>query len=497
MKKILVRGGMSPFESFPAEKIIVKNSIGTNLGNFLYLFGSLRYLVDEDTIVTPTYYKYNYTDKEIEKINQEYDLFLIPLADAFRTQFVSELRGLTRIVERLNIPCVVTGVGLRAPYDTALDASYPFDEDVKAFVKAVLNKSTKLGLRGEITGAYLKRLGFREEEDFTPIGCPSLYLNGPKLEIRQTHIGPDSFVCYNTTDTTPGNVFEFVERSIAEFSDTHFMPQRRAELRLLYTGAPIVSNANPLYPRSIMHKAYNGSQSRFFLNAPTWIEYMKKADFSFGSRLHGNIASMLAGTPSILIVKDARTRELSDYHDMTRVAADTITEKTTIWELIEKADFHQAERRHYANYTHFMDFLEDNNLSPIRQGENLPGELPFDKRVQAVELEPPVESIATCSLEEMEERWKAYWPLQDEQEKNYKNRIKKLNSEKEGLANKNKKLQEEFDKETKKLQEEKEQLIKERDHLKKLLLEKEEEERERENRRLINRLKNTLTGSSK
>ena len=45
MKNIYVRAGMSPFESFPAEKILNENAIGTNVGNFLYLFGTLRNLV--------------------------------------------------------------------------------------------------------------------------------------------------------------------------------------------------------------------------------------------------------------------------------------------------------------------------------------------------------------------------------------------------------------------------------------------------------------------
>lgn len=50
--------------------------------------------------------------------------------------------------------------------------SFPFDEDVKEFIKAVLDRSAKVGIRGEITASYLKRLGFREEIDFTVMGCP-------------------------------------------------------------------------------------------------------------------------------------------------------------------------------------------------------------------------------------------------------------------------------------------------------------------------------------
>ena len=48
----------------------------------------------------------------MERWNAEYDMFLIPLANAFRTTFKKELKMLTDLVERLTIPCVVVGVGL-------------------------------------------------------------------------------------------------------------------------------------------------------------------------------------------------------------------------------------------------------------------------------------------------------------------------------------------------------------------------------------------------
>ncbi len=475
MKNIYVRAGMSPFESFPAEKILNENSIGTNVGNFLYLFGTLRNLVQEDTIVTPSYYKLNHTKEEIDRINQECDCFLIPLADAFRPDFRGEMRALTRLVEQLTIPCVVTGVGLCAPYDASPDQSYPFDEDAKAFVKAVLNKSAKIGVRGEITSAYLSHLGFREGIDHTPIGCPSLYMNGPKLQIREANITPDSFVCYNTTFTTPDNVHEFVHRSLAQFHDTHFVPQVRNELKLLYTGAPYICNANPLYPTKITDEAYRGNQSRFFLNVPTWIEYMKGADFCFGTRLHGNVAAMLAGTPSILLAKDARVRELAEYHDMTRFPVEQIDEKTDIWDLIAKADFHQAEKCQYANYTHFIDFLEENHLSPYRQDPAHMEELPFEERMKHVKLEPPVESIATCSLEEMAKRWGTYWPLQEQRVNRLETEVKTLKKEKKEFQGEAKKLQQEktvlqaenkeLQKETSALQAEKKTLAKEKKRL--------------------------------
>ncbi|WP_047596347.1 polysaccharide pyruvyl transferase family protein, partial [Salmonella enterica] len=81
----------------------------------------------------------------------------------------------TQLIRKLKIPVIVTGVGLRANYEPQLDEGFSFDEDVTNFVKAVLEKSAQIGVRGQITADYLKKLGFNAELDFRVIGCPSLY----------------------------------------------------------------------------------------------------------------------------------------------------------------------------------------------------------------------------------------------------------------------------------------------------------------------------------
>ncbi|MCD7867283.1 MAG: polysaccharide pyruvyl transferase family protein [Clostridiales bacterium] len=415
MKKILCRGGMSPFESFSASEVILKNSIGTNVGNFLYLYGVLRNIVREDTVVKPTYYKRNFSGLSIEKMNLTMDCFLIPLADAFRPDFVPELKACTNLVKKLKIPCIVTGVGVKTPIEESFDHSFSFDEDVKEFVRAVLEKSAKIGVRGERTGAYLRHLGFREETDYTVIGCPSLFIHGPALRIREPEITPESFVCYNMSHTTPDNMLRFVKRSKGEFASAQFVPQTISELKLLYTGQPFHVSGKPLFPTKITEDEYQSDQTRFFLNVPTWVDCMKTADFSFGTRLHGNVASMLAGTPSILFHKDSRVSELAEYHNMTRFPAKNVDDSTNIWDLIETADFHSAEKDHYARYSHFIDFLEENGLDPIRQEPDATEEVPFEKRMREVKLEEPVTSIARCSSEEATRRIMSYYPGREHQ----------------------------------------------------------------------------------
>lgn len=409
MKNIYIRAGMSPFESFTAEKILLNNSIGTNVGNFLYVYGILRNITQADSVITPNHYKSSYSDAEIDKINQTQDIFIIPLADAFRNDFVGSLKAMTKLVKKLTIPCVIIGVGLRAPFEPDFSTPYNFDGAVKEFVSAVLEKSSMVGVRGEITSAYLTHLGFREGTDHMAIGCPSMYTVGPQLNIRETNITKDSRVCINSSVTTPDNVHEFLDRVTKEFPDWHFVPQVLSELRLLYTGSPYITKSNPLYPRRITDETYRTGKSEFFLNVPTWFEYMSKADLAIGSRLHGNIAALLAGTPSILIPKDARVRELSEYHDLTRVNAADITADTNVWDLIHSVDFRQPCQKQEANFNRFLSFLEKNEIPHIYQN-GTPDTIPFMERMKEVPLQPPVTSFANCSLEEMSARFESFYP---------------------------------------------------------------------------------------
>src|SRR5699024_4635929 len=228
MKNILIRAGMSPFDNFDAPHIMFNNSIGGNVGNLIYQYSVMRTLMTEDTIITPDYYVNN--PEKADEINEKYDCYIIPLADAFREQFVPSLRRYTKLIKRLKIPVVVIGVGLRAPFEPKLNEGFSFDKDVMEFVSAVLEKSSMLGLRGEITSKYLSRLGFKEGVDHTVIGCPSMYAFGRELNIRQTNITKESKVSVNSSLLSPKNVLDFITRGMEEFPNHYFIPQWMKEM---------------------------------------------------------------------------------------------------------------------------------------------------------------------------------------------------------------------------------------------------------------------------
>jgi len=403
---------MSPFDVYDAQYVMDHNTIGGNVGNLIYQYSVFRTLMTEGTTITPDYY--NYGEERADEINAEYDAYVIPLADAFREDFVPSLRRYTKLIKKLKIPVYVIGVGLRAPFEPDLKGGFPFDKDVKEFVSAVLERSGMLGLRGQITSDYLTRLGFREGIDHKVIGCPSMYAFGRELTIRETNITKDSIISVNSSLLSPPNVLDFISRGMDEYPNHYFIPQWMKEMKLTYLGTTPISRKEDInYPIKMSDPVYMNNRVRFFLNAQTWIDFLKTVDLSFGARLHGNITATLAGTPSILIPKDARMRELTDYHQLTHIWANDITSDTRLSDVVANADFQSPTRVQARNFDNFIDFLNTNGIDHIYKETTNPAVVPFDEEMKRTQLLPPIETISSISLEETIKRFEGYYPKED------------------------------------------------------------------------------------
>jgi hypothetical protein len=55
-------------------------------------------------------------------------------------------------------------------------------------------------------------------------------------------------------------------------------------------------------------------------DAPAWMEYLRRADFLFGSRIHGVMMALQAGVPAMCAVHDSRTQELCEAMDVPNVS---------------------------------------------------------------------------------------------------------------------------------------------------------------------------------
>lgn len=408
MKKILIRASMSPMKNYAPEYVISNNLVGNNIGNMLFPYSVARTLMDEETQIDTIIISDDISEHMIEKINREYACLVLPFANAFRISFIKDLKATTRLIERLTIPCIVVGIGAQAGLNKTVE-NRELNQAAKEFVKAVLDKSDCLGLRGEFTANYLKELGFREERDYTVIGCPSLYLHGGRLPQKDFQgLTEDSSVSLNSKMQLPGKFHYFMEQNRKRFSAYHYVPQVIQEIRLMYQGEAIpegfVRKIPEHFPVTPDHEIYREGRGISFVNVPSWLDYLSRKDFSFGSRIHGNIAAILAGTPCYILVSDQRIKELADYHHIPHILMGDLKKDDNIIDLCEKADFSEIYRGHEKRFGHYLDFLHRNGLNTIFDEQMEAENTPFDRIIAQTHFAPGVTPLASLSAAEQKAR---------------------------------------------------------------------------------------------
>lgn len=409
-----MRAAMSPLVAENPIRVYRGNLIGNNSGNMLFAHGVCRILMDEETTVDTIKTSYRMTKQDFDYINENYDYLVLPFANAFRSSFMNELDNCSKLVEHMKIPVAIVGVGLQDDVQTALN-NKELSAKTTRLVKAVLKKGNIVGLRGEITAEFLKGLGFQAERDYTVIGCPSLYAFGehlPTMECKE--LTEKSKISMNAKAQLPDSYHLFMHKNAQKFEDVVYVPQVRQEIYRMYAGIPYPKNwcPNPsaYFPATAAHEAYIQGKAEAFINVKEWLDYMKGRDFSFGSRIHGNIAAIMAGTPAYVLVSDARIKELVEYHHIPYCMVSEINSDTSVFDLYEKADFSAIHKHHKQNVAHYRDFLEKNALPHIL---DLPAdaETPFDKLWKQVDYYPPMKAITSLPLEEQVARMEQFMDL--------------------------------------------------------------------------------------
>ena len=371
---ILVRAGFCPIQEYSPIDFIMRNLVGDNLGNMLFAYGVMNMLWTKNTSIAQIYDKLHYTDEDINVINSNYDAFVMPMADAFRPTFIPQLKSYTSLIQKLKIPVIVIGIGLRTTYEPKFCINTDLDNAVCQFVKSVLDHSSKLGLRGEITGTYLKKLGFKEERDYIPIGCPSLYTYGNNIATKELLdydrlkqgklvFNANSRAQYLFGEYIKG-INSFILNTIREIPNHYFIQQLTSELKEIYLGKLYTNRVKvaSVLPVNEMQKMLKSDKVKCFLDVPSWVNFCKDADLFIGNRFHGAAAAILAGSPHLFLPFDGRTRELSEFHHITSISPYDLKRGKQLIDYLSTLDFYSFEKHLNNTFENYIDFLNSNRL---------------------------------------------------------------------------------------------------------------------------------------
>lgn len=394
MKRYLIRTGANPAEigTTDPDMVVWHSNVGGNSGNMMFAYGVMNALQTEDTELHYVQ-KTSFTDREIDEINEKYDAFILPLADAFRTKWKGALNGLAACIKRLRIPAIVLGIALRAEYEPDFSIGFPFDDEARDFVKAVLGTGSVLGLRGHITAEYLARLGFKDDRDFTVIGCPSLYTYGLAAKTIDFPQKPTRLACNLNGYYHVGNLNECLLNTLRAMPGYCLVQQCENEYRHMYIGrkwlpgffyGKVFKEDMMLLRGSSLSELYGQDRVRYFLDVPSWINFMRGFDLFVGNRFHGMVVAILSGLPHIMLPFNARTRELTEYHHLTSLRPEDIRKGTSLLDYTDRLDFQSFAKHQESNFRHYVEFLDRHGLEHIfkAKSEWAYGESPFEQKLQ-------------------------------------------------------------------------------------------------------------------
>jgi hypothetical protein len=402
MPQILIRAHKNPFTVADADTTYRQNLIGNNTGNLVFSQAVYRLLSTSGTDLETS----GLARSHPGVINSRFDHVVIPLANAFRTTFLDTLDALSNLIEQLTVPVTVVGVGSQASLKGVYKGSDRVKPATMRFVRAVLNRSASIGVRGEQTRDYLKSLGFGDEH-VKVIGCPSMFMYGPDLHVEKKvdSLASDSPIALNVSPYVP-QMAPISLYAAEHFPRLVYMAQNIQTLELMLYGTyPKGKKMNALAvagaPITLDHPLIRSDRVRFFLDPKTWFEHLSQYEFSFGTRIHGNIAALLSGTPALLLAHDSRTLELAEYHEIPHRTITSIEDDADAISLYAESDWNRLNKAHPDRWDHFASFLNEHRLTHVyEEGQDTNA---FDERLAATEYPPPVRTLMGYSPEELYE----------------------------------------------------------------------------------------------
>lgn len=307
---------------------------GINTGNLLFTHAIATHLIQPHCV------GFSF-ESSIELINQDFNSLVIPAANWI--YILNDFGFLADSLEKIHIPICCLGLGSQ----NTLEELVHLPEGTLNFLKTLSSKSKLIGVRGRQTQKILEYYGIINTE---VIGCPSIFPNfkpKTKLDFFSWDLDPRlslSFTRYSKCDLGPNCPQKRLAELSAQFASSIVLQSEEAEIR--YLESPDAETAAWLCSYyNIDESELPGllSKMQFFNSQESWVQFHRKnTDFTISSRIHGCIASLLAGKPALLLLHDQRTLELAESMGIPQRPIDcvhNIQTKEDLLDLIRDLDY--------------------------------------------------------------------------------------------------------------------------------------------------------------
>ena len=305
-----------------------------------------------------------------ENIRENFDRIVLPAANFLHSNF--DFSHWARVVESVDLPCFMAGLGAQAPSDRKLITDIP--KGTVRFIKAVAERSRSIGVRGYYTAAVLEKFRIT---NIDIVGCPSFYTNLSEPICIKKKLFKDihKVVVTGSSNVIPHSYNPVIARQVecklfrmADVHDFYYVLQSEAS-EILYLehfgetqkstlerSAKILNYSNADEFASVIRRI-----GKVFFDVQEWLDWMTDRDLVIGTRLHGAIAGSLRGVPAIIIFHDARTKEISELMHFPRISLSE-AQSMSLEAIYEQIDFQASNRRHMEMLCRYIKFIEKNGM---------------------------------------------------------------------------------------------------------------------------------------
>ena len=356
-KKILLCINKNQFENFDYKQPynVATRNLLNNSGNNVFEYALQKMLIDKDVEVDYNYDLYSYTDdfiKQAKDINAKYDCMVMSPANIFSRGFAKRLLPkLTENISSLTIPVYIVGIGMQGKINYSFDFLKKIKDEVKKFVSAVQKNGGKLGLRGYFTEACLKELNI-DEKIYHVIGCPSLYQNGRNLKIEVPKVD-ELKIAFNGNRMLRKPEYK---HCFTKYLNSIFVDQDELYKFIFLPNELKNKDMRNICLKHIEH-IVKEKRAVLYCNYQSWAKDLieRKINFSYGTRIHGNIVPLLQNIPAVVEVVDSRTRELADFFKIPSVTSfDKSVNFKQMYDNLDYSEFNKTFPKNFDNFKKFM-----------------------------------------------------------------------------------------------------------------------------------------------
>lgn len=331
-----------------------------NAGNLAFNSAIEQYLIQSNT-----YFESNVHNLDYDKY-RNYSFAIQCPGNFFSKRSIKKIDHFTEKYKKLGIPIYVLSVGIQEENSCNLkELVQTIREPVKRYVDTIYESGGELTLRGYITKEVLDSIV--PDNTAYVLGCISMYQNGRNFRVDTPNIAKEDF-----TFSLNGKIDilseKIIKRSCKKYNHTFVDQDMFGDILYGNYNDIDINFINTLkYVRRFSYKGLielSRNNLKLFYDLPIWKQYLSKYNLSFGSRIHGNIISLLSGTPAMVYKSDLRVQEIADYFSIPSIGND-INKYEDLYELYKNLDYSHFNEKYQNHYDEFINFMNKIGLNPL------------------------------------------------------------------------------------------------------------------------------------